>query len=232
MKINIFKDASIKKGVTIIEGFPGFGLVGPIATEFLTEHLKTTVVGEFVYHDLPATTAIHNGEVVLPMGLHYSEKFNLLIFHTILSVKGKEWIAAEEVMRIADEFKAKEIISIEGVNAMVPGTETKLFSFGNKRFEELGALAMQESIIMGVTAALLLRTKNTSCLFAETHSGLPDSKAAAAIIGLLNEYLQLGVDIAPLTKQAQEFELKLKTILQQTQQTVDAAEKKELSYLG
>ena len=29
------------KGVTIVEGFPGFGLIGTIATEFLIEHLET-----------------------------------------------------------------------------------------------------------------------------------------------------------------------------------------------
>ena len=232
MKINLFKDAKIKKGCTIIEGFPGFGLVGPIATEFLTEHLKTRLVGEFVYHDLPATTAIHNGKVVRPMGLHYDEKRNILIFHTILSVKSKEWVAAEEVIRIASEFKAKEIISLEGVNAMVPGIESRVFSFGNPGLEKLGAEQIQESIIMGVTAALLLKTTNTSCLFAETQSGLPDSKAAAAIIGMLDKYLSLAVDIAPLQKQAQEFEQKLKTILAQTQKTMDEADRKNLSYLG
>ena len=35
------------KGATIIEGFPGYGLVGPITTEFLIDHLKTEQIGEF-----------------------------------------------------------------------------------------------------------------------------------------------------------------------------------------
>lgn len=232
MKINLHKDANLKRGATVIEGFPGFGLVGTIATEFLIDHLKTRVVGVFDHSELPATTAIHNGKVVQPMAIHYSDKHNLLLFHTILSVKGHEWDAADEVAKVAAKYKAKEIISLEGVNAMVPGSETQVFSYGNKRFEELGAQAMKESIIMGVTAALLLKTKNTSCLFAETHSGLPDSKAAAAIITMLDKYLGLGIDAAPLLKQAEEFEQKLKTIMQQTQKTESEAEKKNLSYLG
>jgi len=232
VKVVLDRDANIRKGATVIEGFPGFGLVGTIATEFLIEHLKTRVVGTFSYEELPATTAIHNGAVVQPMAVHYSDKHNLLIFHTILSVKGHEWNAADEVARIAAKYKATEIISLEGVNALLPGEETKLFCYGNPRFEELGAERMKESIIMGVTAALLLTAPHVSCLFAETHSGLPDSKAAAAIITLLDKHLGLGVDTAPLLKQAQEFEQKLKTIMQQTQQATTEAEKKNLSYLG
>ena len=189
-------------------------------------------MGEFNYEELPATTAIHDGKLVRPMALHYDDKHNILIFHTILAVKGHEWAAAEEIARIAKLYAAKEIISLEGVNALVPGEESRTFSYGNDRLAALGAQEMKEGIIMGVSAALLLKAEHTSCLFAETHSQLPDSKAAAALIGILDKYLGLGVDPEPLLKQAQEFEQKLKTILQQTQKTATEAEKKNLSYLG
>jgi uncharacterized protein len=232
MKITMRPNVKIKKNPIIIEGFPGFGLVGTIATEFLIEHLKTKMVGEFEYDELPATTAIHNGQVVRPMAIHYSEKHNILIFHTILSVRGFEWKAAAEVLKIAEQFKAKEIISLEGVNALVATEGAPIFSFGSEKLEAIGCQAMKESIIVGVTAALLLKNDNVSCLFAQTNSGLPDSKAAAAIIGVLDKYLDLKVDAAPLMKQAEEFEGKLKGILQQTQQTTSEAEKKNLSYLG
>lgn len=231
MNILLHKDAKIKKNPIIIEGFPGFGLVGTIATEFLIDHLKTRRVGEFSFPELPATTAIHKGEVVHPMAVHYSDKYNLLIFHTILSVKGYEWSAAEEVLRIARELGAKEILSLEGVNALA-AEGSGVYSYGNRKLEELGAQGMKESVIMGVTAALLIKAKNVCCLFAETHSGLPDSKAAASIIEILNKYLGLGVDPQPLLQQAEEFERKLKNIIQQTQRTTTEAEKKNLSYLG
>ena len=34
------------KNPTIIEGFPGFGLVGTIASEFLIDHLNTEMIGK------------------------------------------------------------------------------------------------------------------------------------------------------------------------------------------
>lgn len=229
MKI-IMKETKIEQPI-ILEGFPGFGLVGPIATEFLIDHLKTKLVGEFDFPELPATTAIHEGKVVKPMAVHYSEEHNLLILHTILSVKGFEWAVAEEVARIAREYNAREVISIEGVNALVQD-EMKVYSYGNAALTTLGAEKMKESVIVGVTAALLLKLEQLTCLFAQTSGGLPDSKAAAAIIDVLNKYLKLGVDPQPLLKQAIAFEQKLKGILQQTQKASIDAEKKNLSYLG
>ncbi|HLC19463.1 MAG TPA: PAC2 family protein, partial [Candidatus Nanoarchaeia archaeon] len=48
------------KGVTIIEGFPGIGLVGTITTEFLMEHLNTEKIGSVMIDDVPAIVAVHS----------------------------------------------------------------------------------------------------------------------------------------------------------------------------
>lgn len=231
MKLMLNKNARIKKKPTIIEGFPGFGLVGTIATEFLIEHLQTEIVGEFTHDELPATVAIHNGKAIKPMAIHYNRTKNILILHTMLSVKGFEWQTAREIVSFMKKTDAKELICLEGVNAMIPQEETKLYSYGNKAFTALGTEPMNESIIMGVTAALLTMI-NVSCLFAETHSGLPDSKAAAALIGVLDKHLGLHVDPKPLAAQAVAFEQKLKNIMEQTSKTKSESDKKNLSYLG
>ncbi len=232
MRILLDSKARIKPGAIIIEGFPGFGLVGTIATQFLVEHLPTRLVGRFEYDELPATTAIHNGRVVEPLAIHYAPKHNLLILHAMLAVKDYEWKAAEQIAALKRKIKAKEIISIEGVNTAVPNETPTVYCYGDARFEALGAQAMKESIIVGVTAALLLKAKDVKCLFANTHSGLPDSKAAAAVIAILNKDLKLGVDPAPLLKQAEEFEEKLRTLMRQSQHAQLEADRKNLSYLG
>jgi len=142
-----------------------------------------------------------------------------------------EWEFAKQIAEAATQLKAKEIISIEGVNVMMP-TENTVFGYGNKRFIELGAEDMKESIIMGVSAALLLRSKITSCLFAQAHSTLPDSKAAADVIRFLDEYLDIKIAPTPLEQQAEQFEQKLKTIMRQANAAEGDADKKNLSYLG
>ena len=70
------------------------------------------------------------------------------------------------------------------------------------------------------------------CLFAETQTTLPDSKAAAKVIEMLDQYLGLSVDYKPLLQQAEKFEEKLKSLLTKEEEFKGIAEKKKLSYVG
>jgi uncharacterized protein len=217
------------KATRLLEGFPGFGLVGPIATEYLIDRLECTQVGKFVYDELPATVAIHKGKIVHPMGIYHSKKHDLLIIHAILDMKGLEWLIVDAIEDLVKQADIKEIISIEGV----AGTGGDgVYCYNNEAFKKQGAKEIEESVIMGVTAGLMVREMNVSCLFAETQSQIPDSRAAAKAIEYLEKYFGFDVDLQPLMDQAQLFEEKLKNIMQQTSKTLTAAEKKNISYLG
>jgi len=216
---------------TIIVGFPGIGLVGPIVTEFLIDHMKTERIGTFEYNELPPMVPIHKGALVHPMAVHYSEKYNTIIVYTILNLKQSEWAIAKTIAELAKECNAKEILCIDGANTVGDEKET-IFGFGNERLLALGAKPMTESVIIGVSAALLISAPSTSCVFAATQQELPDSKAAATVVQFLDKYLGLEVDYQPLLAQAAEFEQKLKTVMTQTQQAFDAKERKSMDYLG
>ena len=227
------------KNVTVIEGFPGFGLVGTIASEFIMEHLKCEQIGKIVFNDMPAMVAIHEGKVVEPLGVFYSQKYNLVIMHAITAAAHYEWQMAEMVGKLAQMVAAKEIISLEGVGTAQDSEGNQVFYHSSNSksialFEKIGLKPLKEGIIMGVTGAILLRIEKTpvSCIFAETHSNLPDSKAAALIVGALGKYLNIEIDNKPLLEQAQKFEEKLKTILQKSQEAQETSDKKKLSYFG
>lgn len=217
---------------TIIQGFPGFGLIGTITTEFLIEHLNAELIGEFIYTELPPTAAIHKGKLIRPMAVYYAEKQNLIILHTILNVGGFEWLIAENIIGMAKDLNAKEIICIEGVGINEEVTQAKIYSYGSEKLKTLGTEALNESIIMGVTGPILLRFENVVGIFAETHSQLPDSMAAAQIIKILDKYLNLTVDYKPLVEQAKEFEEKIKGLVQKTNQANEQKKNLEMSYLG
>ncbi|MBR9690887.1 proteasome assembly chaperone family protein [Candidatus Woesearchaeota archaeon] len=223
----------------VVEGFPGFGLIGTIATEFLIESLKAKIIGRFEYDELPATLAIHQGKIVHPMGIFYSKEHNLVILHTILNTMGFEWKTADSVMKMCKELNASEIISIEGVAGLMPTEmepKTYYFSEDSKKASKLaqtGLEPLKESIIVGVTGALLLKSNiPISCLFAQTMSTLPDSKAAASIIEALDKYLGLTIDIEPLFKRAEEFEKKIRKIQEQSLMATKEQETKKPNYLG
>ena len=236
MEVRLWKKP---KNCTIIEGFPGFGLVGTIASEFLIEHLKTEMIGKILFDDMPAMIAIHEGKVVEPLGIFYNDKYNLVILHAITAATHFEWKMADVIEKLAKDLTAKQIISLEGVGSSEESQGAKVFYYSSNEkiagvYKKFGINPLKEGIIIGVTGAILLRIEKTpvSCLFAETHSNLPDSKAAAMIIEVLDKYLEMDLDSKPLMEQAQKFEDKLKTIMQKSQEAQEVSDKKKLSYFG
>jgi uncharacterized protein len=225
------------KNPTIIEGFPGFGLIGTIATEFLLEHLQTEKIGIVEMDEIPAMIAIHQNKVIEPISLHYNKKHNIVLVHAINIGKNMGWKVAEIIAELATELKAKQIVSLEGVGS--PTAEGgRIFYYAtdngavSKKLEGT-ANPLMEGIIVGVTGALLAKHIKTPvvALFAEAKSNMPDSKAAADIIKALDSYTGLDVDPSPLLKQAEMFEKKLKGLVKKTEKAKQIHEDK-LSYVG
>ncbi len=224
------------KSPVIIEGFPGFGLVGTIATEFLIKHLDAKQIGYIRLDEVPPVVAVHDSEAVEPLGIFYSKKKNLVILHALANVQGFEWQITELIVKLAKELKAKEIISFEGVGAegiLGKADTPKAYYMTNAKFKSKCGEPLSDGIIVGVTGALLLRDDiKTTSIFAETHSELPDSRAAAQILCVADEYLDLGLDYTPLLKKAQEFEDKLRGIMERSKDASTNAEKRNQSYFG
>jgi uncharacterized protein len=226
------------KNVTIIEGFPGFGLIGTIATEFLLEHLDTEKIGIIEMDEIPAMIAIHQNKVIEPISIHYNKKYNLILIHAINIGKNLGWKLADMIVQLAKELAAKEIISLEGVGSPNPG-ENRVFYYSKtngkiKKKLDTFASPLQEGIIVGVTGALLAKEVKIPilALFAEAKSNLPDSQAAANIIEAVDAYTGLKVDPKPLMKQAKVFEEKLKGLLSKSRKAEELHDEKKMSYVG
>jgi len=225
------------KSPIIIEGFPGLGLIGTISTEYLIKHLKAKPIGKISSKDIMPMIAIHDGKVVQPLEVYYVKSKNLVIVHVLTDIRGLEWEISEALLELYQMLKATEIISLEGI--MGQGAESKAYYFSNeskrsKKFEKVNAKPLKEGIVMGVTAALLMKEHkmNTTGIFVETKSKLPDSRSAAKIIELLDQYLNLKVDYKPLEKAAAEFENKLKGYVEGMKQAAKKTDKKAVDYLG
>ena len=236
MKLTLIKKP---KNARIIAGFPGFGLVSTIATEFLLEHLKMEKIGTITSDDIPAMIAVHQGKVVDPIGLFYNKKYNILLVHVVSTAMGIEWKLGEVIYDLAKELDAKEILSLEGIGSTKPSEDTRSFYFASepsneKKLKDVSE-PLKEGIIMGLTGVLMLKAHNNipvTCIFAEAHSELPDSKAAAKIITILDSYIGLKLDPKPLLEQAEKFEQKLKQMMSQTKEMSEEQRKKRLSYVG
>src|SRR3989338_2979243 len=101
MQIKLWKKP---KSPIIIEGFPGFGLVGTIASEFLIDHLKTEQIGKIEFEEMPAMVAIHDSKVVEPLGIFYDKKSNIVILHAIIGVNGLEWQLVDAIKDLCKQL--------------------------------------------------------------------------------------------------------------------------------
>ncbi|MFC1741825.1 proteasome assembly chaperone family protein [Nanoarchaeota archaeon] len=227
------------KNPTIIEGFPGFGLVGTISTEYLINELKAELIGSIHAEEIPPMVAIHDNKVVQPVGIYYDKKNNLVFLHVMTNVKGIEWDVGELVIELAKQLEAADIVSIEGVGTPLPSREIEAYFYSNndkgkKKFEGAKISPLKEGIILGVTSTVILQGDDypVSCIFVETHSSLPDSKAAAKAVEVLDKYLGLQIDYKPLLKQAEKFEGKIKGLMEKSAVATDQQRKKTLSYMG
>ena len=159
--------------------------------------------------------------------------------HAITASSGLEWKLADVVVDLATKLNAKEVISLEGVGSSEETTTSRVFYYSKneknrKKFEKNKIEELKEGIIIGVTGAVLIRAEKVpvSCIFAETHTNLPDSKAAAKVIEVLDKYIGLKVDYKPLLVQAEKFEEKLRGMLMDGQKAQKLSEEKRLSYVG
>jgi uncharacterized protein len=212
-----------------------------IATEFLIEHLQMKKIGSIFIKDLPAMVAIHNENLVRPIGIFYHEESNLMLIHIIANTTGLEWQVADAIVELAERTEASKIITLEGVSNNAPdGNDDTSIMFYANREERIKAMRekqfdpLKEGIVMGVTSTLMLKADSYDllALFALTHSQLPDSKAAAEVVKVLDKMLTLNVDYEPLLQTAELFEGKLKSMMSQSKRSMDERDKKIMSYVG
>ena len=202
------------KNATIIQGFPSVGLVSTIATKFLIEHLDVEEIGYIHSEKITPLAAIHKGRLIRPITLYYNKKHNLIIIQSLSEVRGLEWKLAEVILDMAKDIGAKEIIALEGTPAQTEDMKTYFYSTKTKINS---VKPIEEGVIMGVTATLFLKANKTpvTCIFTETHTNFPDSKAAAKVVGALDKYIKINVDFKPLIKIAEKFEVNLKKYMEQ-----------------
>ena len=222
------------KSPIIIQGFPSLGLVSTITTKFLLDHLDTEEIGHIESENIMPLTAIHNSKVVYPITIYYNKKYNIVVVQSLTEVAGHEWELADTMLELAKTVSSKEIIVIESL----PSHEqtVNLFYYSNKN--KLKLKPISEGIVMGTTAALLLRAEKfpVTCIFAEAHSQMPDSEAAAKVVEFLDNYLKLKIDYKPLLEAAKKFEANLKQFIEKQQSSMASMKGKQkeddVSYMG
>jgi len=258
VKINELKKPNFKKAPILIEGLPGFGQVGRVASEHLIRELKATKFAELTCPSFPPEVFVDKEGIIHPIKNEFyyvsTAKTNLIILigdTQAADVRGQyELVGA--ILKIAGKYKVKEIITIGGYATGVLKEKPDVFGAATDqkvvaKYEKHGIKFKSKKDRGGIVGAsgLLLGVGSMQgfkgvCLMGETpgHPLFVDAKSAEAVVVKLSKILGLDISTRELDKRVKEIE-KFRTTLQQmmrkamekSTQEKSAAEE-ELRYIG
>jgi uncharacterized protein len=206
----------------LVEGFPGLGLVGTISASYLVEKLKMEPLGYITGEQFPPLAAVHNHRPLYPARMYYSDKHDLIVFVSEFVIPiGAVNELADRIHDFAKKNKVKKIISLGGIT--IKGEQDTVYSIASlpKVSEELekmkGVQLIKEGATTGVTGVLLARGAVESfpviSLLAESQEGYMDPKAAAMVLRVLSEMLNVQIDTTALEHEASKIDNRVKDMM-------------------
>ena len=202
------------KNPILIEGLPGLGLVGKIATRYLIKQLKAQKLAYLYSPHFPYFVLVSKkGSVRLLRGTFYFWKnergeSDLILFtgdSQAQTIEGQYEIS-NSILDFAQKHGVKLVITIGGYrvetdNPRVVAAATSQ-SLLNRALQANAVISPMGSPIVG-TAGLILglapfRGIEALCLLGETRGYLPDPKAAKSVLGVLLKILGINIDLAGL----------------------------------
>lgn len=223
MAIEIHLTAKPKfKSPTLVEGFPGLGLVGTISASYLVEKLKMEPLGYITGEQFPPLAAVHSHRPLFPARMYYSQKHDLIVFVSEFVIPiGSVNELAERIHEFARKNKVKRIISLGGIT--IKGEQDTVYAIASlpKISDELakmkGVELIKEGATTGVTGVLLAQGAVENfpviSLLAESQEGYMDPKAAAMVLETLKELLRVSIDTSALENEAAKIDNRVKDML-------------------
>lgn len=226
------------KNPILVEGLPGLGMVGRIATRYLAKQLKAKKLAKLYSPHFPYYVLVNKkGSVRLLQGEFFFWKNqtgeNDFIFFTgdsqAQTIEG-QYDVASSILDFAEKNNVKIIVTIGGYRKEVEETPRVVTvstspTLLNKAMKAKAVPSPAGNPIVG-TAGLLLglakfRKIDAICLLGETRGYLPDPRAAKSVIEILQKMLKIKVDLSELDKEIE----KSKEIVERMQEIEKRREK-------
>jgi hypothetical protein len=209
------------KNPILIEGLPGLGMVGKIATRYLIKQLQAKKFAELYSPHFPYYVLVSKrGSVRLLRGSFYFWKNNSgesdLIFLTgdsqAQTIEG-QYEVSSCILDFVSRLNTRLIITVGGYRKEVEDKPKVVAVSTNpkilKRALQAEALVSSSGNPIVGTAGLLLglaRFKNIDalCLLGETRGYLPDPLAAKSVVEVLQKLLGIKVDMSGLDREIEK----------------------------
>lgn len=220
---------------TLIEGFPGLGLVASIAIDQITTQLDLEYYGQIRCTSLPPVASYSNGQIQDLVRVYAGTSPPVLTLQSDLAIPADaiDDVSTCVLTDLADEFD--RAIFLAGAPARndeergnVVGVATSP-AIENDLREANIEIADGAGLIGGITGSLVnecyLNNIPAAVLIVNAHPSLPDPAAAQSVIETaLEPLVDFDIDTTELQEQADNIQQQLQQIAQQYQQTAQEQE--------
>jgi uncharacterized protein len=224
--IHKFKDMNVE-GATIVDGFPTVGLVSTIAANYLIGALSLDQISALDSRDFPAVSMVYASKPKFPARIYAEEKVKVVVFLSEFTPTPHLARAiAKTILDWAIKHKCKRIIIPEGLSVSKPAKELQVYCVGSTDsaradLQKYQIKQLETGIVTGVSGILLNEGRRSNfdviSLFAEVHPEMPDARAAARVIEVIDKFIPaLKIDVTPLYQEAERIEKYLKAIRSQS----------------
>jgi uncharacterized protein len=220
IQIRVIDEVSLK-GYSFIEGFPGAGLVGPMAASYMIEKLKMKYIG-YVESDLfPPIAAVHDGIPMHTVRMYADSKNKVVVILSEFTIPQTViYQLSEELLSFVRRNGMARIISIGGMPSPKQSGDAFIISSDKevaKKAAKQGIKPINEGVIAGVSALLITGANElkipTVNLLVEVNPVIMDPKYAETAIEALNKLTGFQIDLSELKKEAKDVEARVREIM-------------------
>jgi len=229
------------KNPILIEGLPGLGLVGRIATRYLIKHLKAERFAHLYSPHFPYFVLVNKkGSIRLLRGAFYfwrnKDGDNDLILFTgdrqAQTIEGQYEIS-DRILNFAKQYNVKMVVTIGGYRmetkekpkVIAAATSSELLK---KALQSKAMVTPMGSPIVGIAGLILglarFQKIDALCLLGETRGYLPDPNAAKSVLEVLQALFGLDLDLSSLDDEILKAEKMVKRLQKVEEKRVLQAE--------
>ncbi len=233
-----------------VVGFPGIGLVGSIATNFLVSALELERIASVLSREFPPMGVLKDGRVSSPVRIHAApmvcgvdEECDQLaaVMSEVTPKAGVLYDVSEALVSWCLDKKVQEIVVLEGFVKPEGAKDTNIYGAANsdaalERLTKLNVKPLGEGILTGLSGLMSYLGEaeglDVTCLLAETVKDYPDARSAAKLLEVLDPFVpQIKIDPKPLLQRAKAIETHLKDYMETHKENIqDIAERSKIMY--